>query len=60
MVSFIIGCGVTFAISKIYLSKSNVDIGINHNIISLMLALIIVGLLNFIQFIFSFILKIIL
>lgn len=54
MLHFIIGWMVTLIFIKIYLSKKKINIGINNDVIAVVLSFIIIGLLNFIQFVFSF------
>lgn len=54
MLRFIIGWIITLIVLKIYLTKKEINIGINNDIVSLTLSLIIISFLTFIQWIFGF------
>jgi hypothetical protein len=59
MLNFVIAWGITLIGLKIYLSKKKVNIGLNNDVISLVLSFIIIVLLNLIQFLFEFLINII-
>jgi hypothetical protein len=58
MVSLVIGSTASFVAAKIYLKKNNVNIGINNNILALILTVIVVIFLSVIQLGFDLLLKI--
>lgn len=57
MLNFIISWIVVLIILRIYLSKKEIDIGINNDIIALVLSFSMVAFLNIIQLFFKFILS---
>lgn len=59
MLNFLVAWIITLVFIKVYLSAKKINIGINNDIISLVLSLIIVGFLNIIQCIFGFLINII-
>jgi hypothetical protein len=58
MINLIIGSTATFAVAKIYLKKNDVNIGINNNVLALILTIIVVIFLSLIQVGFDFLLNI--
>lgn len=54
MLHFLIAWMISLIGIKIYLTKRKINIGINNDIISLILSFIIVVLLNLIQLLFGF------
>lgn len=57
MLSFLLAWIVVLIVIRIYLSKKEINIGINNDIIALVLSFSMVAFLNIIQMLFKFLLS---
>lgn len=60
MLNFIVAWIVSLVGIKIYMTTKKINIGINNDVISILLSLIIVSFLNIIQWTFSLVISLIL